>query len=325
MLRSLGPLIAVVALFAALTACTSGGGSAESAEDYPSDDVRLLVPYGAGGPTDLAARTVAKYFEDEFGQTILVENQAGASGAEATNTLRSSEPDGYTLMVFTGGTSVITPLAQGLDYGPEDIAPIGLMTEIPSTLTVRTDSEYETAEDFFAAAEENPGKLNVGTPGASTPQAIELRRLQNEYNVEVSQVPFRGNAEMTSALLGGNVDAIFINASEDVLANIDGGEFRPLAISTAERVDYLSEVPTLKELGYEKLTLANSFFALGAPAGTPEEITGKLGSTLEEALQDEEVREKLGEQYVPDEFVGAEELRERVKELQAAYEPILQE
>ena len=324
MLRRLGLLVALMALATALVSCT-GGGSGESAEDYPSDDVRLLVPYGAGGPTDLAARTVAQYFEGEFDQTVLVENLAGASGAQAMNELIASQSDGYTLAIFTGGTLVITPLAQGLDYGPGDIAPIGLITEIPSTLIVRADSEYEMAEDFFTAAEENPGQLNVGTPGASTPQAIELQRLQEEYGVEVSQIPFRGNAEMTSALLGGNVDAVFINASEDVLANIDGGEFRPLAVSTAERVEYLSDVPTLKELGYEELTLANSFFALGAPADTPDEIISELESTLQEALQDEEVREQLGEQYIPEEFIGSQELKERVEELQAAYEPVLQE
>jgi tripartite-type tricarboxylate transporter receptor subunit TctC len=330
LLRQLRSILLAAFLVSAFAACTSNGGGeggAEGAnsEDYPSDDMTLLIPYTAGGPTDLAGRSVASYFEREFGQTVVVENQPGASGAQATNSMLDAEADGHTLMVFTGGTAVITPMSENLDYGPEDIAPIGLMTEIPSVLAVRGDSEYETAEDFFAAAEENPGQLNVGTPGASTPQAIELRRLADEYEVEVSQIPFQGNAEMTSALLGGNVDAVFINASEDVLANIEGDDFRPLALSLEERVEYLPDTPTLVELGYEELTLGNSFFALGAPADTPEEIIGKLESTMEEALQDEEVREQLGEEYISEEFVGAEALRERLNELQVAYEPILQE
>ncbi|MGF1473250.1 MAG: tripartite tricarboxylate transporter substrate binding protein [Rubrobacteraceae bacterium] len=325
MLRKLGTLIALVALAAALVSCTGGGGSAESAEDYPSDDVTLLVPYGAGGPTDLAARTVAKYYEDEFGQTVLVENMAGASGAQAMNELKSSQSDGYTIAIIAAPATVVVPLIEDVGYTADDFTTVGVITIIPSVLAVRNDSEYETAEDFFAAAKENPGKLNVGIPGANTSQGLEMQRLAEEYDIELSLVPFKGNAAMTSALLGGNVDAVFINASEDVLANIEGGEFKPLAVSPPERVEYLSDVPTLKELGYEDLTNSVSIFALAAPNGTPEEIIAKLESTLEEALQDEKVREQLGEQYVPEEFIGSEELRQRLNDIVEAYEPLLKE
>ena len=324
MLRRLGLLIALMALATALVSCT-GGGSGESAEDYPSDDVRLLVPYGAGGPTDLAARTVAQYFEGEFDQTVLVENLAGASGAQAMNELIASQSDGYTTAIIAAPATVVVPLVEDVGYTADDFSTVGAITVIPSVLTVRSDSEYETAEDFFAAAEENPDQLNVGVAGANTSQALELRLLAESYGVELSLVPFRGNAEMTSALLGGNVDAVFINASEDVLANIDGGEFKPLAVSPPERVEYLSDVPTLKELGYEELVNSVSIFGLAAPNGTPDEVIGRLESTLQEALQDEEVREQLGEQYVPEEFIGAEELRQRLNEIVEAYRPLLEE
>ena len=324
-IRKIGLMIALVALATALVSCTGGGGSAESAQDYPSDDVTLLVPYGAGGPTDLAARTVAKYYENEFGQTILVENMAGASGAQAMNELKASQPDGYTIAIIAAPATVVVPLIEDVGYTADVFSTVGVITEIPSVLAVRSDSEYETAEDLFAAAEENPGQLNVGTAGANTSQGLEMKRLAEEYGIELSLVPFEGNAAMTSALLGGNVDAVFINASEDVLANIEGGEFKPLAVSPPERVEYLSDVPTLKEVGYEKLTNSVSIFGLAVPNGTPEEITGKLESTLQEALQDEEVRNQLGEQYVPDEFVGAEEFRQRLNEIVEAYRPLLEE
>lgn len=309
------------------TACSSNGGGEGGEADgggFPSENIDLIVPYGAGGPTDLAARTVASYFEGAFEQTVVVENQPGASGSQATNSMLGEEADGHTLMVFTSGTSVVTPLSEDVGYGPEDIAPVGIMTEIPSVLAVRADSEYETAEDFFAAAEEDPGVLNVGTPGASTPQAIELQRLAGEYGIEVTEVPFQGNAEMTTALLGANVDAILVNASEDIISQVDSGDFRPLATTFGERVEYLPETPTLAELGYEELTLGNSFFALGAPAETPPEVLEVLETTLEEALNDEETLETIGEEYVPGEFIGSEELSERIEELQDAYEPIVQ-
>jgi tripartite-type tricarboxylate transporter receptor subunit TctC len=322
----LGLLVLMVAVATALLACTGGGaGSGESAEEYPSDDIRILVPYAAGGPTDLAARTIGSYYDNEFGQNVIVENLPGASGAQAMNELTSSQPDGYTIALIAAPATVVVPLVEDVGYTADDFSTVGVITIIPSVLAVRGDSEYETAEDFFAAAEENPGQLDVGTPGANTSQGLELRRLADEYEVEVSQIPFQGNAEMTSALLGGNVDAVFINASEDVLANIEGGDFRPLAVSPAERVEYLPDVPTLREVGFEELTYSTSLFGLGVPNDTPEEIIGKLESTMEEALQDEGVREQLGEDYVPEEFIGSEEFRERLDEIVEVYEPVAQE
>jgi tripartite-type tricarboxylate transporter receptor subunit TctC len=317
-------LWAVAFLAIACSSNDGGSGGEAGGGEFPSDSMDIIVPYSAGGPTDLAARTVASYFEGAFDQTVVVENQPGASGSQATNSMLGEEADGHTLMVFTSGTSVITPLSEDVGYGPEDIAPVGIMTEIPSVLAVRADSEYETAEDFFTDAEENPGSLNVGTPGASTPQAIELQRLADEYGTEVTEVPFQGNAEMTTALLGANVDAILVNASEDITSQIDAGDFKPLAITFEERVEYLPETPTLAELGYEELTLGNSFFALGAPAGTPTEVLEELEATLERALREEETLETIGEEYVPGEFIGAEELSARMEELQDAYEPIVQ-
>lgn len=322
MVKRFGLLLLAVTLALGLASC-GGAGEQESAEEYPSEDIDMIIPYTAGGPTDLAGRSVASSLEEQFGQTVVVENLPGASGAVGTNEMLSEDPDGYTIMVFTGGTAVITPLSEEVGYASEDIAPIGLMTEISSVLAVNNTSEYESAEELLEAADAEAGEVNVGTPGASTPQAIELQRLAEEYSIEVSSVPFDGNTEMISALLGENVDAILANASEDIVAQIEAGEFRPLAVTTEERVDFLPDVPTLAESGYEELTLGNSIFALGAPADTPPEIVGELEGALEEALEDPEVREQIGEDYVPEEFVGAEELQERVEEIQASYEPIL--
>lgn len=301
-----------------------GGGSAESAEEYPSDTITMLVPYTAGGPTDLAARSVATCFEGEFGQTLVVDNRPGAGGALAMNELINSEADGYTIKIIAAPATVITPyVEENVTYTEDDFVAIGVITEIPSVLGVSSASEYETAEEFFDAAQANPGALNVGVPGATTSQSIELQRLAEEYGVQVTTVPFDGNAELTAALLGNNVDAIFVNASEDILDYFESGEFRPLAVSPAERVEYLPDVPTLRELGYETLTYSTSIFGLGAPNGTSPEIVSKLEDTLSTCLEDPQVREQLGENYVPDEFVGSEELRRRLDEIVSVYKPVL--
>jgi tripartite-type tricarboxylate transporter receptor subunit TctC len=139
----------------------------------------------------------------------------------------------------------------------------------------------------------------------------------------VNVIPFDGNAEMTSALLGGNVDAVLINASADVVGNVEAGSFIPLAASPAERLSWLPDTPTFEELGFDGLTLSGSTFGLAGPADLPEEITSTLEDTLRTCLDKQEVRETLGESYVPEEFVDGEGLQQILDETQDVYEPIL--
>lgn len=319
--RALGAFSALVLL----SACGGGSSGAEPAAEYPSESIRLLVPYAAGGPTDLTSRAFGSSLEKQLGQTVVVENKPGGSGALATQELIGAEPDGYTLSLVTAGTMVLTPLANEVGYTKEDITPIGVMTEVPSLLAVGTDSRFRDAEAFFAAARERPGTINVAVPGASTPQAIELQRLREEYDVEVTVVPFDGNSEMTAALLGGSVDAVLINASQDVAENIDGGQFRPLAVSPEQRLPWLPDTPTLVESGFPELTLSGSTFGLAGPAGMPRDIATKLEDALRTAHGDPAVARQVGERYVPEEFRGAGALRGALDRTQQVYEPILSE
>jgi tripartite-type tricarboxylate transporter receptor subunit TctC len=315
--------IAALAMFAA--ACGGGGGSDAAPDEYPTEDIRVLVPYTAGGPTDLAARTMGAFMEQRLGQPVLVENLPGAAGSVAMNELISSEPDGHTLKLIAAPSTVVTPLIQDVPYGPEDFQTIGVITQIPSILAVGEGSPFADGAAFFDAARQRPGELTVGTPGATTSQAIELRRLANLYGVQVTVVPFNGNAELIQAVLGGNVDAVMINVSQDVREQIDAGAFRPLAISTAERVDYLPDTPTLVELGFPELTYSTSIFGLGAPVGTPPEIIAELEATMRDALADDAVRKQLDEAYVPDEFIGAQEFRAMLDKIVEVYGPVAQE
>jgi tripartite-type tricarboxylate transporter receptor subunit TctC len=309
----------------ALAGCgdDSGGSGGDSSSGYPDDDIRLLVPYAAGGPTDLTTRTVGTCLESELGETVIVENLPGGSGALATTELVGAEPDGHTLSLVTAGTTVLTPLANEVGYTVEDITPIGVMADVPSVLAVGEDSPFASAEDFVEAVEAEPGTIDVGVPGASTPQGIELQRWADEHDVEVTVVPFDGNAEMTTALLGGNVDAVLINASQDVTANIDSGAFVPLIASSEERLEWLPDVPTFTELGFDGLTLSGSTFGLAGPADLPDDVVSTLEDTLRTCLEQDEVREGIGEEYVPEEFAGADELSAVLEETQEVYEPIL--
>jgi tripartite-type tricarboxylate transporter receptor subunit TctC len=300
-----------------------GGTSSGEAASYPTESIEVLVPYDAGGPTDLTTRTVGACLEEELGQTVVVQNMPGGSGALATTELVGAEPDGYSLALVTAGTTVLTPLANEVGYTKDDITPIGVMAEVPSVLAVGENSPYASAEDFFAAVEADPGTVTVGVPGASTPQGIELQRLADEHDTQVAVIPFNGNAEMTTALLGGNVDAALINASKDVVQNIDAGSFVPLVASSEERLTWLPDTPTFTELGFEGLTLSGSTFGLAGPAGLPDDVVTTLEDTLRTCLGKDEVRQGIGAQYVPEEFAGADELAAVLDETQQAYEPIL--
>ena len=323
MRRKLRILIMVLVLALVATGCSGPGAQGGSAEDYPSEEIRLIIPYAAGGPTDISGRAVGAYLEENLGQPVVVENIPGASATVGIGELVASPPDGYTLAVATTSPLVLVPLQEDVGYDKDDVETIGVSIQTPAVLAVRTDSEFETAEQFFEAAAADPGGLSVGLPGANTPQGVELMRLRDEYGIEVSPVPFEGNAEAVTALHGGNIDAFFLPVGEAEMTPIEEGEFRPLAVGPEERLEYLPDTPTLRELGYENLTLSTSTYGVVAPKGTPSEIISKLESTLEQALQDPEVREQINERYIPEEFIDAEGFRALLDDTWNTYEPIL--
>jgi tripartite-type tricarboxylate transporter receptor subunit TctC len=314
--------LAWIAVAAALTLSCS---APDPPDEYPSEEITVLVPYAAGGPTDLAARTMGAHLEKALGQPVIVENLPGASGSETYRELVSSDPDGHTLALVAAPSAVVTPMIQDVPYDAGSFVPIGVITEVPSVLAVGGDSEFRDATAFLDAARQRPGRLTIGVPGATTSQAIELRRLAEEYGVQVTSVPFNGNAELIQAVLGGSVDAALVNVSADIRAQFDAGAFRPLAISPAERVDYLPDVPTLAELGFPELTYSTSLFGLGAPAGTPPEIVSRLETAMRDGLADPAVRQQLDEAYVPDEFIGADAFRGRLDEIVRVYGPVAQQ
>jgi tripartite-type tricarboxylate transporter receptor subunit TctC len=321
--RKLGILIIVLVLALLATGCSGPGAQGGSAEDYPSEEIRFIIPYAAGGPTDISGRAVGAYLEENLGQPFVVENIPGASATVGIGELVASPPDGYTLAVATTSPLVLVPLQEDVGYDKDDVETIGVTIEGPAVLAVNTGSQFETAEQFFEAAAANPGGLSVGLPGANTPQGVELMRLRDEYGIEVSPVPFEGNSEAVTALLGENIDAFFLPVGEAEMTPIEEGEFRPLAVGPEERVEYLPDTPTLRELGYENLTLSTSVYGLVAPKGTPTEILSTLESTLEQALQDPEVREQINERYIPPEFIDGEGFRAVLDETWNTYEPLL--
>ncbi len=320
-MRSPRILAALLVTTAALAGCAEDSASVAAA-DYPSEDIRLLVPYTAGGPTDIAARAVGAHLEGELGRPVVVENLPGASGATAYVEMISAEPDGHTLSMTALPTAVLNYLSNDVGYTREDLAPVGVVTQVPSGIVVPADSPYQDVESLFEAARQDPQAITVGTPGATNTHAAETRRITQLYDIPLTVVPFEGNSEVQTALLGGNVSAGFANLSQDLLPAIEAGDLRVLAVGTEERLDYV-DAPTFVEAGYPELVQSTTTFGVIAPAGTPEEVVATLEDALRSASEDEAVVEALDPRYVPEEFLGSADLADLFAETEETFRGVV--
>jgi tripartite-type tricarboxylate transporter receptor subunit TctC len=311
---------AALAVALLLAACGQGSGSGDPAE-YPSKQIRLIVPYTAGGPTDIAARSLGRYLEGALGQTVVVENEPGASGSAAYQDLLSSDADGHTLSMTALPTAVLNYLVNDVGYTREDFAPVGVVTQVPSAIVVPAGSPYADLAALFADARTNPTKITVGTPGATNTHAAETRRITQLYGVPLTVLPFNGNQEVLTALLGGNSVAGFVNASQDMLPAIESGDLRVLAVGTPERLPYL-DAPTFVEQGYPELTKSTTTFGVIAPAGTPAPVITRLEEAMRAASTDPETVRVLDERYVPEQFIGSAELATLFTETEQTFQGV---
>jgi putative tricarboxylic transport membrane protein len=236
-----------------------------------------------------------------------------------------SEPDGHTITLVAAPSTVVTPLIQDVCYGPAHFATIGVITEVPSVLAVGAPSEFSDAAAFFAATRARPGELTVGTPGATTSQAIELRRPASEYGVKVTVVPFNGNAELIGALLGGTVDALLVDVSQDIRAQFDAGEFRPRGSQSGRAGRLPPGHANAGRAGLPRSHLQHLAVRAGGTRGYAPEIIAALEEAMRAGLADPDVRTQLDEAYVPDRFIGAAEFRAMLDEIVTVYGPVAKE
>lgn len=313
-----------LALAAVVLTAGCGGGSEDtggSGDGYPSERIRLIVPYTAGGPTDIAGRALAEFFQQDLGETVIVENKPGASGATGYQALIASNPDGHTISMLALPTAVLNYLSNDVGYTREDLVPVGVVTRVPSGIVVPGDSPYKSLKDLFASAKAEPGSISVGTPGATNTHAAETRRITSLYDIPLTVVPFNGNAEVKTALLGGNVSAGFVNLSQDMLPAVESGELRVLAVGTEKPLPYV-DAPTFADQGYPELVHSTTTFGLVVPKGTPEQVVARLEVALRKALDEPAVVSKLNERYVPEEFLGSEETGELFTEVEETFQDV---
>lgn len=287
-MRSKNFLMAAAAA-AAATALMVGVTPAE-AQNYPDRRISIIVPFGAGGATDILARQIADKLGPALGQTVTIDNRPGAGGTLGSTQAARARPDGYTLFLGQVSSHGIAPaLHENLQYDAvKDFQPITFIQSIPNVLVVRADSPYGTFEEFLAGARLSP--KTFGSAGTGTSIHLSAEMLKSMANLDMTHVPFRGSAEAIPALISGDVDFMFDNLPS-AISHIQSGALRPLAVTTTVRSATLPDVPTVAELNIEGLEdfSATSWFGIFAPAGVPQNVVDTLSSAILKALQDDEL------------------------------------
>ena len=288
-------MISIRALCAAGAAVVLGiaATGAALAQPYPNRVVRIMVPAGPGGPTDVFARLIAQRLGPAIGGDAIAENRPGAGGAIAAKYVAGMPADGHTLLLGNTSTLATIPaFAKTPDYDPvKAFVAVAAVADSHSVLSVRSDSPIGSVKELIAYAKANPGRLNFGSAGHGnfTHLAAELFKLN--AGIEMVHVPYKGVADAMTALLGGQVQLVFGNPNVTVM-HARAGKLKALAVTSATRSKELPDVPTMKEAGVDDFVVT-SFFGVVAPAGTDPAIVNKLNAAINDALKSDELRSTI--------------------------------
>jgi tripartite-type tricarboxylate transporter receptor subunit TctC len=265
---------------------------AAGAGDFPSKPIRLVVPFSAGGGTDIMSRMLARAIGQRLNTAVVVENQGGAGGTIGANQVAAAAPDGYTLMAGTPGTIHINPAMQsGLRYKPSDFIAISQFSDSSIVLVINKTLPYNSVADLLAAARAKPGSLNFGSAGPGSIADLSGELFASLAHIKMTHIPYRGTGQSLTALRSGFIQVLLENMPA-VLGPIKGGEIKALGVGSAKRSSFLPDVPTIAEAGvpgYE----SSSWMGLFAPVATPPAIVDKLQRAAIDAAHDPEVMKML--------------------------------
>lgn len=292
--RHLTGFAAATGLIAAAMLLANSPASAQAA--YPSRAIKLIVPFPAGGGTDLIAREVANKVAVSNGWSIIIDNKPGSGGNLGVDTAAKSAPDGYTLVLGQTSNLAINPtLYPKLPYNPEkDLTPIVAVASAPLALVVAADSPYKTVADVVAAAKAKPGTLNYASSGSGTVAHLATELLQKTAGVKFTHVPYKGAAQGSTDLIGGQIQ-MYMSSVPTLIGYVKNGKMRILAVTSAKRTADLPAVPTVAESGFKGFE-AVTWFGIAGPDGLPKDVVAKLNGAFNKALQDPEVKKKLASQ-----------------------------
>jgi tripartite-type tricarboxylate transporter receptor subunit TctC len=311
--RTRGAVAAIVG--AAMIALPAALGSSvpSAAQSYPSAPVRVLVPFGAGGATDILARVFSERLQSNLGQSFTVENRGGAAGQIAAAAFARAPADGYTLMFTTAAPITVAPLMNDkVQYDPrKDFVPVAVVAVMPVWLVVNAASPIKSFADIVSRAKEVPGKLNYGTSGVGTELHLAAEAVARSAGIQMVHVPFRGGGEVITALLGNQIDFAALSTAS-IAGPLKQGTLRAVAVSSPQRMTDFFDVPTFAALGHGGATMM-PWWGLMAPAGTPPAAVARLTQELEAITKDPTVRERLKATFVEIDFAGPQEFARRLE------------
>jgi tripartite-type tricarboxylate transporter receptor subunit TctC len=286
-------LLAGVLLAILPAAAMAQGPSTSSGQAYPTKPVRLIVAFPPGGSTDIIARLVGQKLSERLGQQVIIDNRGGAGGMIGTDIAAKSTPDGYTLTMGTTSTHVIAPAAYpNVKYDPvKDFVPMTLVASTPYLLVLNPSVPAKSLKEFVALMKSQPGKLNYASAGAGSTTHLAMEMLKIVSGADIVHVPYNGNGPAGTAVLGGQVQALF-GSMPAVLPQAKAGKVRPIAVGTAKRSPALPDVPTVAEQGFPgfEVSLWLGFFA---PKGTPAPITTRLYNELVAIAKSPDMKEQF--------------------------------
>jgi tripartite-type tricarboxylate transporter receptor subunit TctC len=266
-----------------------------AAQDFPDRQIRLIVPFPAGGPNDIIARVIGQRMSELIKQPVLIDNRGGQGGVLGTDAVAKANPDGYTIAISSAGALAISPSMEKVAYDTlKDLQAITLVAKVPEMLVVATDVPAKDMSELVALAKARPGKLNFASSGAGSLPHLAGELLKLTAKIDIVHVPYRGAAPAVNDLLGKQVQVVFLDLPV-LLPQIKAGALRPIAIGSPERAPTAMEVPTTAEAGMPDLRIEN-WYGMVAPAGTPPAIVATLNRIATEAMRDPVVKEKLASQ-----------------------------
>jgi len=293
---------------------------------WPVRPITFLVPYGAGGYTDLVARLAARYVEKALGKPVIVDHRPGAGGIAGSQVVVNAAPDGYMFCICSIGAISIAPFdpSQKVGYDPvKDLAPVGVVSSIAQAVIVKKDLPVKTMTELVSYAKANPGKLNYGSSGAGGLTHYSVELFQARTGIKAVHIPFKGGAQSTTAVLAGEVDFSFANMT-DALPQVQAGTVRGLAVTSHQRSPYLPDLPTVHEAILPDF-FVETWNGIMAPSKTPEPIIRKLSEILIKMADDPEVKEAMRKAGADTVKTTPEQYQAQIQQEIAQWKPLILE
>src|SRR4029079_3662938 len=281
---------------------------------YPDKPVRYIIAFAPGGESDIAARLQQQVWRKKWGQELIVEPKPGAGGALAWSQLNGFPGDGYTIMGTNMPHLVLQPLEGNVQYQTDDIVNVIFFNYTPDVIVVRSESPFKTYQEFIAAAKASPGKITLAGSGTNSANHAANEKLDQVAGIKTTYVPFKGTGDLTSSLLGGHVDGEMSYSSPAVAQKV---KTRVLAVATPQRLSYLPDTPTFRELGVDWVD--GGYRGAGVPKSTPEDLRRRISQMFYESNRDPEFRRQMTEQGIEIIDITYDQMPAFVEERKKAY------